>query len=169
MPDIRAARPEDLPAITSIYAHYVHNSAATFEIEAPDVSEMERRRSAILAAGLPYLVVTVNEQVSGFAYAGQYRPRAAYRFTVEDSIYLHPDAVGRGLGRTLLGQLIAACEEAGSRQMIAVIGDSANRASIRLHQAFGFRHVGVLQGVGAKFGAWFDTVLMQRELVNSSR
>jgi len=153
-----------MASIASIYSHYVRNSAATFEIDPPDVPEMENRRQNIVSAGLPYLVLEFEGGIAGYAYAGQYRPRPAYRFTVEDSIYIHPQQTARGFGRLLLTELIAACEKAGSRQMIAVIGDSANLASIRLHAAFGFRHVGVLERVGAKFGGWYDTVLMQRSL-----
>ena len=169
MPVIRAATTADMQSVASIYAHYVRNTAATFEIDPPDVDEMQQRRETILLAGLPYLVVEVNKSVVGYAYAGQYRPRPAYRYTVEDSIYIHPDATGRRLGQLLLAELIHACRKAGSQQMIAVIGDSANVASVRLHAAFGFRHVGVLDRVGAKFGRWYDTVLMQLDMTTPSQ
>lgn len=161
---IRPASEADLEAIAAIYGHHVRNSAATFELEAPDAQEMGRRRADIVQRGLPYFVAEVGGKVAGYGYAGAYRPRPAYRFTVEDSLYIHPERIGQGLGRLLLDRLIEACKQQGCRQMVAVIGDSGNAASIGLHERFGFRKVGVLEGVGFKFGRWVDTVLMQRNL-----
>ena len=162
---IRAAKEQDIDAITRIYARYVRHSAATFEIDPPDPSEMDRRRLEILSYGLPYLTAEENGVVVGYAYASLYRPRPAYRFTVEDSVYVHPDFVAGGIGRLLLANLIDCCEKQGRRQMVAIIGDSGNTASIRLHAAFGFRTVGILQEVGCKFGRWVDTGIMQRALL----
>lgn len=161
---IRSAAGADDSAIAAIYAHHVLRGTATFEIDPPDAPEIARRRLEVERRDLPYLVAEVNGQILGYAYAGQYRPRAAYRFTVENSVYIHPEHLRRGLGRILLRALIGACERRGCRQMIAVIGDSANTASIRLHESFEFRHIGVLRAVGFKFGRWLDTVLMQRSL-----
>ena len=161
---VRPSTEDDLGVITRIYSHHVLHSAATFELDPPAQDEMAKRRSAILALGMPYLVAEHQQAVVGYAYASPYRPRPAYRFTVEDSIYIDPGHVGRGCGRALLASLIEHCEQGPSRQMIAVIGDSANTASIRLHQHFRFRSVGTLSAVGFKFDRWIDTVLMQREL-----
>jgi L-amino acid N-acyltransferase YncA len=161
---IRAATEQDIDAITRIYAHYVRHSTATFEIEPPDPSEMDRRRLEVLSQGLPYFIAEMDGVAVGYAYASPYRPRPAYQFTVEDSIYIHPDFLARGLGRLLLTKLIEFCEIQGSHQMVAIIGDSSNTASIRLHAAFGFHKVGVLQEVGRKFGKWVDTIIMQRAL-----
>jgi len=161
---VRPATDDDVAAITKIYAHYVRNGTVTFEIEPPDSSEMARRRADVQKHKLPYLVAQVNGSVAGYAYAVPYRPRRAYRFTVEHSIYVHPAHIGQGLGRMLLPALIADCEQRGYRQMIAVIGGSDNIASIRLHENFGFTHAGVLRTVGFKFGRWLDSVLMQRAL-----
>jgi phosphinothricin acetyltransferase len=162
---VRASTPEDFRDITRIYEHYVLNSSATFELEAPDQAEMTRRHSKILALGLPYLTAEVNGAIAGYAYASLYRPRAAYRFTVEDSIYVDPAYAGRGCGRTLLTALIHKCEQGHWRQLIAVIGGgSGNAASIGLHQKLGFRPVGTLCSVGFKFDRWLDSVLMQRAL-----
>jgi phosphinothricin acetyltransferase len=163
---VREARQEDTAAIAEIYGHHVRTGAATFEIELPDRAEIDRRRQEIEAQGLPYFVAEVDGFVAGYAYAGRFRPRIGYRFTVEDSVYVHPEFVGRGLGQLLLCQLIVACEGRGARQMVVVIGDSVNAASIRLHEKFGFRRVGVLENVGWKFDRWFDVVLMQRALGN---
>ena len=161
---VRPSKEADLLQIQQIYAHHVTRGTATFEITPPDVEELKRRRQAIVAESLPYLVAEAEGQITGYAYASRYRPRPAYRFTIEDSIYIHPDHVGKGIGRLLLIELIKQCEQGPWRQMIAVIGDSNNAPSIRLHQALGFRHAGLFQAVGWKFGRWLDTVLMQRAL-----
>jgi L-amino acid N-acyltransferase YncA len=161
---VRASEERDLASIAAIYSHHVLNGLATFEIEAPDESEMTRRRAQIVGWGLPFLVAEREGRVVGYAYAAPYRARPAYRYTLEDSIYVAQDAVGQGAGRALLDALVAACARAGYRQLIAVIGDSANTASIGLHAACGFEHAGLLQGVGFKFGRWVDSVLMQMEL-----
>lgn len=161
---IRAATAADIEAIAAIYGHHVRTACASFEIDPPDAAEMARRHADIVSRNLPYLAADLEGVVTGFAYAGPYRTRPAYQYTVEDSIYIHPGYLGRGLGKALLSELIAQCEIVGARQMIAVIGDSANAASIRLHASFGFRHVGVLESVGFKFGRWVDIVLMQSSL-----
>ncbi len=163
-PTMRAARLDDIPVVQAIYGHYVTTGFASFEIEAPSAAEMTRRFEAITARGFPFLVAEVDGRVGGFAYANTYRSRSAYNYTVEDSVYVSPSFVGRGLGRCLLTALIDACSEAGFRQMIAVIGDSANHPSIKLHRALGFTQVAVLPSVGFKFGRWVDSVLMQRPL-----
>lgn len=162
---VRPALASDLPAVTAIYGEHVRHGSASFEIEPPDLGEITRRHAAIVDAGLPYLVAQIGDDLAGYAYAGPYRPRPAYRFTVEDSVYLAPGMQGRGIGRALLTALIEACRNAGRRQMIAIIGDSANLASIGLHAALGFRHVGTLTDVGFKHGRWLDSVIMQRALV----
>ncbi len=154
----------DMAAIQRIYAHHVLTGYASFEETPPDVVEITRRWTALTDAGLPYICAVERDQVLGYAYAGPYRPRSAYRFCVEDSIYLAPDAVGRGIGRALLTALIARCTEIGKRQMIAVIGDSGNLASIELHRACGFRAVGTFTAIGFKHGRWVDSALMQRAL-----
>ncbi|AMN38952.1 GNAT family N-acetyltransferase [Rhodoplanes sp. Z2-YC6860] len=161
---IRPATPADIPSITRIYAHAVQNGTATFELEPPDEAEMTRRMTALLDGDFPYLAAEIGGSFAGYAYAGLYRPRPAYRFTVEDSIYIDPTARRRGVGRALLKRLIEECERTGFRQMIAVIGDSAQTPSIEVHRALGFRHVGNVENVGFKFGRWLDTVLMQRDL-----
>jgi len=161
---LRAATAADAAAIATIYAHHVRTGTATFEIEPPDAAEMERRWSDVTSRGLPWLVAISSGEVIAYAYAGPYRPRPAYRFTVEDSIYVRGEACGKGIGRALLAELIDAAARAGARQMVAVIGDAANAASIGVHAALGFRHVGVLGSVGNKFARWLDVVLMQREL-----
>jgi phosphinothricin acetyltransferase len=161
---LRLAGAADMPQVAAIYAHHVRTGLASFEEVPPDAAEMARRRADIVARGLPYLVAVEGETVVGYAYAGPYRARSAYRFAVEDSVYVHPDRARRGIGRRLLPAVIAACAAAGARQMVAVIGDSANAASIALHAAFGFAPVGVLRAVGFKHGRWVDTVLMQRAL-----
>jgi phosphinothricin acetyltransferase len=161
---IRLSRDDDVPSIAAIYAHHVRHGLATFEEAPAPAEEMARRRAGILAAGFPYLIAESDRGVAGYAYATLYRERSAYRFTLEDSIYVAHDAVGRGIGRALLGELLPACEAAGARQLIAVIGDSANAASIGLHAAFGFREAGVLRSVGFKLGRWVDSVFMQRAL-----
>jgi L-amino acid N-acyltransferase YncA len=161
---IRPATPRDLAAITRIYDHAVRHGTASFEIEPPDEAEMARRQQALLAGGFPYLVAEQDGMVAGYAYAGPYRARPAYRWSVEDSIYLDPRMQGRGIGRTLLERLIVEAQARKFRQMIAVIGDSANAPSIELHRALGFRLVGTFDNVGFKFGRWLDSVLMQRPL-----
>lgn len=161
---IRPSQPADLPAIQAIYAHAVQHGTGTFEIDPPDLSEMARRREAIVDAGWPWLVADQDGRVLGFAYAGPFRPRRAYRFCLEDSIYLAEDARGAGVGRLLLAELIARCEALGARQMLAVIGDSANAASIGLHAALGFEPSGLLKAAGWKLERWLDVVLMQRAL-----
>jgi phosphinothricin acetyltransferase len=167
-PAIRPATPSDIPTITRIYAHAVRTGTASFEIEPPDEAEMARRYDALRAGGHPYLVAEIAGAIAGYAYAGPYRTRPAYRFTVEDSVYVAPEAQRRGVGRDLLTQLVAEAEALGFRQMIAVIGDSAQAASIALHEAAGFRLVGTFAAVGFKFGRWLDTVLMQRALGDGS-
>ena len=160
----RDATDADLPAIAAIYGHYVLHTTASFETEPPDVAEIARRRQAVLDIGLPWLVAETDGTVAGYAYATLYRPRRAYRFTVEDSIYIHRDHARKGIGSELLGRLIQACDTWGARQMIAVIGGSDNIASIKLHTQFGFRHAATLTAVGYKFDRWVDSVLMQRPL-----
>jgi len=167
-PLLRDARPEDLPAITAIYAHHVRSGTASFETEPPDESEMRERFEAIRSKGLPWLVAELGGRVAGYAYAGPYRARLAYRFTLEDSIYVDPACVRAGVGRALLARLAADCEAAGARQLVAVIGGSDNEASIRLHAEQGFLPVGILQAAGWKHGRWVDSVLMQREIGNGS-
>ena len=161
---IRSAQPRDLKAITAIYAEAVRHGTASFELDPPDLAEMTKRYEALRDSGHPYLVAELAGTVVGYAYAGPYRARPAYRFTVEDSIYLAPDAQGRGIGRALLDRLIVESEARGYRQMIAVIGDSAQTPSIALHAAAGFRMVGTFEAVGFKFDRWLDGVLMQRAL-----
>jgi phosphinothricin acetyltransferase len=161
---LRPSTDADLPAITAIYGHNVEHGTGTFETEAPDQTEMARRRADVLAKGLPWLVAEQDGRVLGYAYANQFRPRRAYRFCLEDSIYLHADARGRGVGRLLLAELLARCEAAGARQMLAVIGDAANAGSIGVHRALGFEHTGLLKASGWKFGRWLDVVLMQKAL-----
>lgn len=161
---VRASADADLDAIQAIYAHHVLHGIASFEEEPPSAAELAERRAAVLARGLPHLVAEGPEGVLGYAYAGPYRTRSAYRFTVEDSVYVAPGMAGRGIGRALLARVIAACEAAGCRRMVAVIGDSGNRGSIALHEALGFTHAGVLPSVGFKHGRWVDSVLMQRPL-----
>ncbi len=161
---IRPASPADLPAITAIYAHAVLYGTATFELEPPDVAEMTRRYETLSAGGFPYLAATIDGAVVGYAYAGPYRARPAYRFAVENSIYLDPKAQGKRVGTRLMQALLTESEARGYRLMVAVIGDSANLASIGVHTRAGFQMVGTLQNVGLKFGRWLDTVLMQRPL-----
>ena len=161
---VRDALPADLPIVQSIYAHHVLNGLASFEEAPPDVAEIERRYRDIVARGLPYVVAESEGRVAGFAYAGPYRTRPAYRYTVEDSVYIAPDAVGRGLGRAALSEVIRRADARGCRQMVAIIGDSGNRASIVLHEKLGFRHAATLRAVGFKFGRWVDTILMQLSL-----
>jgi phosphinothricin acetyltransferase len=162
---LRDCRDADIAPISAIYGHYVDTSLATFEEVAPSLEEMAQRYTSVCAAGLPFIVATDQRgTVLGFAYAAPYRARSAYRFTVEDSIYVSPDATRRGIGRSLLAALIERCAAAGSRQMVAVIGDSANAASIALHAKMGFAHIGLMPAVGFKNGRWIDCIMMQRAL-----
>jgi L-amino acid N-acyltransferase YncA len=161
---IRPSTPADLPAIAAIYGWNVLNGTGTFELDAPDGAEMARRRDDVLSKGLPWLVAERDGAVLGYAYANHFRPRRAYRFCVEDSVYLAADAKGQGLGRLLLAELLARCEAAGARQMLAVIGDSANLGSIGVHRTLGFEPVGVMKAAGWKFERWLDVVLMQKSL-----
>lgn len=162
---IRPAKISDIPAITRIYAHAVEHGTASFELDAPDEAEMARRMSELAGKGFPYIVAEVDGVLAGYAYAGPFRARPAYRHTIENSVYVASDLQRRGIGRALLAALIEAAQTRGFRQMIAVIGDSANQAgSIGLHAALGFRHVGILDDVGFKHGRWLDSVLMQRAL-----
>ncbi len=159
---VRDAGAADVPAIAAIYAHHVRHGLASFEETPPDAAEIGRRLSEIRARGLPYLVVELDGALRGFAYAGPYRTRSAYRYSVEDSVYVAPGAVGSGIGRAALAEVIERSTALGMRQMIAVIGDSGNSASIRLHEALGFRRSGLLQSAGFKLGRWVDSVIMQR-------
>jgi phosphinothricin acetyltransferase len=161
---LRQAVPADIPAITRIYDHAVRHGTASFEIEPPDEAEMARRQRVITDGGYPYLVADAEGSLLGYAYAGPYRARPAYHWSVENSIYVDVRAHRRGIGRALLARLITEAEARGFRQMIAVIGDSAQAPSIELHRALGFRMVGTLEHVGFKFDRWLDTVLMQRAL-----
>jgi L-amino acid N-acyltransferase YncA len=161
---IRPSREGDVTEIAAIYGYHVLHGLASFEEVPPDADELASRRRNILARGLPYLVAEQSGRVLGYCYAGPYRTRSAYRFTVEDSIYIDQAEVGRGLGRALLATLLDRCAELGYRQMVAVIGGSETWPSIRLHAALGFTRVGVLPAVGFKFGSWVDIVLMQRAL-----
>jgi len=166
---IRAAGAGDFDAIQAIYAHHVCNGTGSFELHAPAVEEMRQRHAAVLAHGLPYLVAIHDGAVAGYAYATVYRPRPAYAHTCEDSVYVAPGMGGRGIGGGLLRALIAHCTEGGWRQMLAVVGDSANSASLALHASCGFHPAGTLRSVGFKFGEWRDTVLMQRALGEGDR
>lgn len=161
---IRSSTDADIPAIADIYAHHVLNSTGTFETEAPSVLDMTNRRADVLVKGLPYLVAVDGGQVVGFAYGNWFKPRPAYRYSVEDSIYLAPDQHGKGLGRALLAELMARCEAVGIRKMMAIVGDSANAGSVGVHLALGFEQVGKIDACGWKFGAWRDIVIMQKTL-----
>ncbi|ABE37766.1 GCN5-related N-acetyltransferase [Rhodopseudomonas palustris BisB5] len=161
---IRPATTDDLPAVTAIYDEAVRTGTATFELTPPDLAEMTRRFETLTGGGFPYLVGLLDGRVAGYAYAGPYRPRPAYRFTVENSVYLDPATHRRGLGTALMRELIAQCEARGFRQMIAVIGDSANSGSVGVHRKTGFDMIGTHRNVGFKFGRWLDTVMMQRAL-----
>jgi L-amino acid N-acyltransferase YncA len=162
--EIRAASAADLPAATEIYRHAVMFGTATFELVAPELAEMTGRFESLAGGGYPYLVAVQDGAIVGYAYAGPYRPRPAYRFTVENSVYLDPSVQRRGIGTSLLRELIAAAESRGYRQMIAVIGDSANAGSVGVHGKCGFRLIGTHPAVGFKFGRWLDTVMMQLAL-----
>ena len=162
--EIRPATAADLPFVTRIYEHAVRHGTATFELIAPDLAEITRRFDALMNGGFPYFVAELDGGVAGYAYAGPYRPRPAYRFTVENSVYLEPAIHRRGIGLQLMQRLIAECETRGFRQMIAVIGDSANAGSIGVHTRCGFQMIGTHPSVGLKFGRWLDTVMMQLAL-----
>jgi L-amino acid N-acyltransferase YncA len=164
MPLIRPSHDADLPAITAIYAHHVLHGTGTFETTPPTQTDMTGRRADVLAKGLPWLVAEEEGQVLGFAYCQWFKPRPAYRFSAEDSIYLAPEAAGKGLGTLLLNDLIVRAQALGVRKLIAVIGDSANVGSVGVHRKAGFAQVGVLQSCGWKFGRWLDVVLMDKTL-----
>ena len=161
---IRPSCDDDVPAITTIYAHHVLQGTGTFETEAPNAAEMAARRADVLTKGLPYLVAVQDDKVVGFAYGNWFKPRPAYRYCVEDSIYLTPDLHGKGLGRALLTELLGRCEAIGIRKVMAVIGDSENFGSVGVHQAVGFLQAGTIKACGWKFGAWRDIVFMQKSL-----
>ncbi len=161
---LRAARESDVPTITALYGHSVVTGTASWELAPPSIDEMGTRFRSVIGQGYPYFVAVIDGGVVGYAHAGVYRPRPGYRHTVEDSVYVAPSAQRRGLGRTLLSALIDECTLQGYRQMIAVIGDAANAASIRLHTAQGFVEVGRLPAIGRKFDRWLDSVLLQRAL-----
>lgn len=165
---IRPSREDDVAAITAIYAHHVLHGTGTFETEPPSPADMAARRADVLAKALPYLVAEQNGELLGFAYCNWFKPRPAYRFSAEDSIYMAEAARGKGLGAQLLSALSQAAEAAGVRKLIAVIGDSANRGSVGVHRAQGFTHVGVLKDCGWKFGEWRDVVLMEKVLGEGS-
>lgn len=164
MPMIRPSTDADVASITAIYRHHVRHGTGTFEIDPPTESDMAARRSDVLAKGLPYLVVEEAGQVLGFAYCNWFKPRPAFRFSAEDSIYMAPETHRQGLGRALLAELCASAERAGVRKLIAVIGDSANAGSVGLHKALGFGHVGTIASCGWKFDRWLDIVLMEKPL-----
>jgi phosphinothricin acetyltransferase len=161
---IRPSTSADLSTITAIYGWNVLNGTGSFELDAPTETEMARRRDDVLGKGFPWLVAERGGTVQGYAYANHFRPRRAYRFCLEDSVYLAPDAKGKGLGRLLLAELMARCEALGTRQMLAVIGDSNNLGSIAVHRTLGFEHVGTVKGAGWKFDRWLDIVMMQKVL-----
>lgn len=162
---LRDVRPGDLDAITAIYGHEVETNTASFELDPPDLAEMTRRHDTLVSGGFPYLVAEIDGALGGYAYAGPYRARPAYRFSVEDSVYVAPQARGRGLGLALLNAIIGRCGDAGFRQMVAIISTSdTSDASVALHAAAGFGHAGILRGIGYKAGAWRDTIMMQRAL-----
>ncbi len=162
--ELRPASLRDLPAIHSIYAHHVLHGLASFEEEPPSVEELERRYRDATSRGLPYLIAAAGGALAGYGYCAPYRARSAYRYALEDSVYVRHDMTGRGVGKALLAELVRRCEGLGYRQIIAVIGDSANVASIGVHAACGFLRVGTLRSVGFKFGRWVDSVYMQRPL-----
>jgi L-amino acid N-acyltransferase YncA len=161
---IRASADADVPAIAAIYKHHALQGTGTFEIEPPDEAEIARRRQDLIDRGFPWLVAEVNGIVVGYAYAAPFRAREAYRFTLEDSIYVHPAWMNQGIGGALLKELIETCRRGGFRQLIALIGDSSNQGSIRVHEMCGFQHTGVMKDVGLKFDRWLDVVIMQFEL-----
>jgi phosphinothricin acetyltransferase len=162
--ELRPAAQGDLAAIHAIYAHHVLRGLATFEEVPPDVEEMRRRHQDVTGRGLPYLVAAERGEILGYGYCAPYRARSAYRYALEDSIYIKDGHLGKGIGTRLLGELLCICEALGYRQVVAVIGDSANAGSVALHARFGFLRVGTLRSTGFKFGRWVDSVLMQRPL-----
>ena len=161
---VRPATPADAPALAALYGHHVLHGAGTFEETPPSADDMAARLNTVLGRGFPWIVVEDEGRIVAYAYAAPYRERSAYRFTAEDSVYVAPDALGRGYGRAALGAVIAACEAMGLRQLVAVIGDTHNAGSIALHRALGFQMCGTLPSVGFKAGRWLDVVLMQRPL-----
>ena len=163
-PVVRAAVPADAERVAAIFAHYVATSVATFEEVAPTAADWRQRLGELAGQDLPFLVAEAGGSVCGFAYASPWRPKSAYRHTVEDTVYLSADCTGRGIGSALLGTLLAGCAAAGARQVIAVIADTGSGASATLHRRFGFTQAGLLSGVGRKHGRWIDTLLMQKEL-----
>jgi phosphinothricin acetyltransferase len=163
-PCVRDAQSADMAAVQAIYAHHVLHGRATFEEVPPTRDDLLSRRAAVLAAGLPYLVAEVDGEIAGYCYAVPYRPRPAYRHTIEDSVYVAHDRAGRGIGRALLRTLVERCEQGPWRQLLAIVGNSGNAGSLALHESLGFQRIGVLRSVGFKLGAWTDTVLMQRAL-----
>ncbi|WP_426144591.1 GNAT family N-acetyltransferase [Polaromonas sp. DSR2-3-2] len=164
MPLIRPSRDEDICAITAIYSHHVLHGTGTFETEPPNAADMAFRRADVLSKGLPYLVAEQDGEILGFAYGNWFKPRPAYRYSVEDSIYLAPELHRKGLGRALLAELLVRCEAAGIRKVMAIIGDSANAGSVGVHRALGFTQVGIVEACGWKLGAWRDIVIMQKTL-----
>jgi L-amino acid N-acyltransferase YncA len=164
MTTLRPSREDDIPAITAIYAHHVLHSTATFEVEPPSTQDMAARRAEVLSRGLPWLVLEETGQVQGYAYCNWFKPRPAYRYSAENSIYLAQGAGGRGLGRQLLAELMTQAEAAGVRKLIAVIGDSGNAGSIAVHRGAGFQQVGTIRSCGWKFERWLDIVLMEKSL-----
>ena len=169
MSSIRPSRDSDVPAITAIYAHHVLNGTGTFETTPPTEGEMAARRADVLAKGLPYIVMEDAGQVVGYAYCQWFKPRPAYRFSAEDSIYMHPEVAGKGLGRQLLSELVRQAEAAGVRKLLAVIGDSANAGSIGVHRAVGFTQAGVIRSCGWKFERWLDIVIMEKAIGDGDR
>jgi phosphinothricin acetyltransferase len=165
---VRNAMPQDMAAVQLIYAQHVLHGTATFEEVPPTVEEMLSRRTTVLELGLPYLVAEINGNIAGYCYASSYRPRIAYRYTIEDSVYLAPQFYGRGVGKALLSALIERCEAGPWRQMIAVIAGNQNVASISLHRNLGFKHAGTQPATGYKFNQWIDVVFMQRHLGEGS-
>lgn len=164
MPTIRPAHDEDIATITAIYSHHVLLGTGTFETTPPSNNEMATRRADVISKGLPYLVLEEAGKIAGFAYCNWFKPRPAYRFSAEDSVYMAADSSGKGWGRLLLAELAAQAERAGVRKLIAIIGDSANVGSIGVHQSLGFTHAGVLRACGWKFGRWLDVVMMEKAL-----
>ena len=169
LPLIRPSKAADMSAIAEIYGYHVHNGLASFELLAPSIDEMTQRRADVISRSFPYLVAELDGKVVGYAYAALYRSRPAYRHTLEDSVYVHKDFAGRGVGKALLDALIEGCIKAGARQLLAVIGDAANKGAIKLHAAGGFKRTGTLKAVGFKFGQWVDSVIMQRTIGDGAK